>query len=135
MKITICGGGNLGHVCAGFLSANGENQVSLLTRKPGVWSKHIDVTDCKGNVFHGKLERISNIPEEVVPDADVVLICLPGYAIENELKSIAPHLSPSCLVGSVVSNTGFFFAAFETLPREQPLFGFQRVPFISRITW
>lgn len=134
MNITICGGGNLGHVCAGFLSAQNENHVSLLTRKPELWSRHIDVVDCKGNAFHGKLECVSNVPGEVIPDAEMVLVCLPGFAIENELKSIAPYLSPSCLVGTVVSSTGFFFAAFENLPETQPLFGFQRVPFISRIT-
>lgn len=134
MNITICGGGNLGHVCAGFLSARGENRVSLLTRKPDFWSRHIDVIDCKGNVFHGELEHVSNKPSEVIPGAELVLICLPGFAIKKELKAIAPYLGPSCLVGTVVSNTGFFFTAFEILPISQPLFGFQRVPFISRIT-
>lgn len=134
MNITICGGGNLGHVCAGFLSAQDGHHVSLLTRKPDLWSKHIDVVDCKGNVFHGKLEHVSNVPGEVIPSAEMVLICLPGFAIENELKAIEPYLRASCLVGTVVSSTGFFFAAFKTLPKTQPLFGFQRVPFISRIT-
>lgn len=134
MNITICGGGNLGHVCAGFLSAQTEHQVSLLTRKPELWSRHINVVDCKGNTFHGKLEHISSVPYEVIPNAEMVLICLPGFAIEDELKAIAPYLKPSCLVGTVVSSTGFFFAAFENLCKTQPLFGFQRVPFISRIT-
>lgn len=133
MRITICGGGNLGHVCAGFLSVQSGNSVSLLTRKPDLWSKHIEVKDCKGNVFHGKLERVSNIPDEVIPEAELVLICLPGFAIKKELEIIAPYLSPSCVVGTVVSSTGFFFAAFDTLSKKQPLFGFQRVPFISRV--
>lgn len=134
MNITICGGGNLGHVCAGFLSAQNENRVSLLTRRPELWSRHIDVVDCKGNVFHGKLERVSNVPSEVISQAEMVIICLPGFAIENTLNDIAPYLNPSCLVGTVVSSTGFFFVALEALPTTQPLFGFQRVPFISRIT-
>ena len=37
-------------------------------------------------------------------------------------------------MGTVVSSTGFFFEAFKHLSNSQPLFGFQRVPFISRIT-
>ena len=37
-------------------------------------------------------------------------------------------------MGSIVSSTGFFFEAQRLLPKEQPLFGFQRVPFISRTT-
>jgi hypothetical protein len=36
-------------------------------------------------------------------------------------------------VGTVVSSTGFFFEAFKVLPKDTALFGFQRVPFISRI--
>ena len=32
-----------------------------------------------------------------------------------------------------MSSTGFFFEAMKILPNNQPLFGFQRVPFISRI--
>lgn len=134
MRITICGGGNLGHVCAGFLSAQNKNQVSLLTRRPELWSKKIDVIDCNGTIYRGELVRVSKSPSEVIPDAEMVLVCLPGYAIEDGLQGIAPYLSQSCLVGSVVSSSGFFFAAFKELSACQPLFGFQRVPFISRIT-
>ena len=32
----------------------------------------------------------------------------------------------------MVSSSGFFFEAFELLPADNPIFGFQRVPFISR---
>ena len=133
MNITICGGGNLGHVCAGFLASQEENQVSLLTTKPDLWSHHINVVDNKGKVYQGRLSRISCKPSEVIPDAEMVLLCLPGYAIANELEAIAAYLAPSCWVGTIVSNTGFFFEAFKNLPKSQPLFGFQRVPFISRI--
>lgn len=124
----------MGHVCAGFLAAQSGNSVSLLTRRPVRWSNRIDVTDCAGKRFAGMMERVSDAPVEVVPDAEMVLLCLPGYAIEEELRSIAPYLAAACYVGSVVSSTGFFFKAFEVLPKSQPLFGFQRVPFISRIT-
>ena len=34
MNITICGGGNLGHVVAGYLSSQSANAVSLLTSRP-----------------------------------------------------------------------------------------------------
>lgn len=134
MNITICGGGNLGHVCAGFLASQGNNSVSLLTTKPEFWSKTIDVVDCKGEVYHGELRRISSKPADVIPDAEMVLVCLPGFALGYELEAIAPYLCKKCWVGTVVSSTGFFFEAFKSLPKSQPLFGFQRVPFISRIT-
>ena len=135
MNITICGGGNLGHVCAGFLASQKENKVSLLTTKPELWSKSIDVVDCKGDVYHGELECISSKAADVIPDAEMVLVCLPGFAIGNVLEAIKPYLTFNCWVGTVVSSTGFFFEAFKHLSKSQPLFGFQRVPFISRITY
>lgn len=46
-----------------------------------------------------------------------------------EMKDCLP---PQTAVGSVVSSTGFFFEAMQLLPQDTPLFGFQRVPFISR---
>ena len=133
MNITICGGGNLGHVAAGFLAAQEGLHVSLLTTRPGQWSHHIEVVDANGNTFRGKLEKISASADEVIPGSDLVLICLPGFAIHGVLGNIAPYLGPETLVGTVVSSTGFFFEALRIFPSHQPLFGFQRVPFISRI--
>ena len=75
---------------------------------------------------------MSSQPREVIPQAEIVLVCLPGFAIHDELTKIKSHLSKNCLVGTVVSSTGFFFEAFKVLPTDIPLFGFQRVPFISR---
>ena len=130
MKITICGGGNLGHVCAGFL-ANRGHKVSILTTKPQLWGKSLEIVAPDGN-FIGQLASVSSDPNEVIPQAEIVLVCLPGFAIHDELEKIKPHLSKETIVGTVVSSTGFFFEAFEVLPSDVPLFGFQRVPFISR---
>lgn len=131
MKICICGGGNLGHVCAGFL-ANRGHQVSILTTKPERWSSELKIV-APDMTFIGKLALVTSNPKEVIPQAELILICLPGFAIHEELEVIKPYLSKSAIVGSVVSSTGFFFEAFEVLPSDIPLFGFQRVPFISRI--
>lgn len=133
MKITICGGGNLGHVVAGFLSSQRENKVSLLTTQPEKWSSYIEVNDINGKQFKGTIEKISAQPKEVIPDADIVLLCLPGFAIHDVLISIVSYLNPKTWVGTIVSSTGFFFEALKILSNYQLLFGFQRVPFISRI--
>ena len=130
MRICICGGGNLGHVCAGFL-ANRGHQISILTTKPERWSQTIEIVAPDGT-FEGKLAHISSQPDEVIPQAEIVLVCLPGFAIHDELIKIKSHISNTCKVGTVVSSTGFFFEALEVLPASIPIFGFQRVPFISR---
>lgn len=131
MKICICGGGNLGHVCAGFL-ANRGYQVLILTTQPKRWESELRIV-APDQTFKGKLTLVTSKPEEAIPQAEIVLVCLPGFAIHEELVCIKPYLPKDCIVGSVVSSTGFFFEALEILPLDIPLFGFQRVPFISRI--
>ena len=133
MRICICGGGNLGHVVAGFLAAHADGEVSLLTRHPERWQQQLSISTPDGTTLQGRLSRISSNPSEVVRQADIVLLCLPGFSIREELQLISPYLSPQTAVGSIVCSTGFFFEAFKLLPPQTPLFGFQRVPFISRI--
>ena len=132
-KVCICGGGNLGHVVTGFLAANGDCEVSLLTRHPERWQQQLEITTPNGEVLKGCIKAISSNPADVVSHADIVLLCLPGFSISDVLKQIAPALTTETAVGSIVCSTGFFFEAFKILPSQTPLFGFQRVPFISRL--
>lgn len=134
MKICICGGGNLGHVVAGFIAAQQTHEVCLLTRHPERWSQELTIDTPTGKSLKGRLHSISKKPSEVVSNADIVLLCLPGFSIHEVLIQIKEALHPHAAVGSVVCSTGFFLEAMEILPQTQPLFGFQRVPFISRIT-
>ena len=133
MKICICGGGNLGHVVAGFIAAQRQHKVCLLTRRPEDWQQELCIETPDQGLLKGRLNGIYNDPKQAVADADIVLLCLPGFSIREVLLQIKDHLRPQTAVGSVVSSTGFFFGAMQLLPAGNPLFGFQRVPFISRI--
>ena len=128
MKICICGGGNLGHVTAGFIAAAGTDEVRILTRRPAQWGETLLVDTPDRGTLEGRLACVSADAAEVVPGADIVLLCLPGFSIESTLSEICPHLSASTVVGSIVSSTGFYFHARRLLPSGTPLFGFQRVP-------
>ena len=132
MNICICGGGSLGHVCAGFLAAQQGVNVSVLTQRPALWKKEITITDPGNQVFKGNLTTITSDASKAVSGCDIVLLCLPGYLIEKTLRQIAPHIGTSTFVGSIVASTGFFFFAHTVLPANR-LFGFQRVPFIARV--
>lgn len=131
LTVCICGGGSLGTVCAGIFLSKGLT-VNLLTGHPSLWNKTISVKDNNNNFFSGELQTISDNPKLVVPKAEIVLLCVPGYLIEKTLESIKPYLHENMLVGCVVGSTGFFFQAHKVLNKQQPLFAFQRVPFISR---
>ena len=131
--ICICGGGSLGHTVAASISHKGY-QVNLLTGHPSRWSHHIQITDCNNQIINGEISVISDNPKEVIPSSDIVLLCLPGYLIQSTLRSIAPFLRPETEVGSVICSSGFFWMAQHELGNGKKLFGFQRVPFISRVT-
>ena len=132
MRICIIGGGAQGHVCAAVLGADPRWEVSLLTGHPAAWQREITAIDPDGKCIVGFLAAISDRAEAVVPGQDLLLLCLPGFLIGDTLRRIAP-LRGRAAVGSVVSSTGFFFEARRILPAGTPLFGFQRVPFISRV--
>ncbi len=133
MKICICGGGNLGHVVAGFVAAQGKHEVCLLTRQPERWSTQLTIEAPEGKTYTGHLSGIYSDAQQAVSDAQIILLCLPGYGIRDTLLQIKDYLRPDAAVGTVVSSTGFFFQAIDILPASQTLFGFQRVPFISRV--
>ncbi len=54
-----------------------------------------------GKEYHASLYKISDNPAEVIPDADIVFICLPGYAIREELEKIKPYVSDNTIVGCI----------------------------------
>lgn len=132
--ICICGGGNLAHVVGGYIASKDRYEVRLFTRHPERWKEDrtITVTDCNGKVFNAQFSIITKDPEKAVKGADIVLLCLPGFAIASTLQTIKPYLAQTALVGSVVSSTGFFLMARNILSDNTGLFGLQRVPFIAR---
>ncbi|MCR5547213.1 MAG: NAD/NADP octopine/nopaline dehydrogenase family protein [Bacteroidales bacterium] len=132
MKICICGGGSLGHVCAGVIASSGEHEVSLFTGHPDLWTDSLFVTDNSRNVYSARLAAVSNMPADVIPGQDIVFLCLPGFMIEKTLEDIRPYVG-NAVVGSIVSSTGFFSFAHKVLGQDAALFGFQRTPFIARV--
>lgn len=132
MRICICGGGSLGNVIAAWTAAHKFATTDIYTGNPEKWSHTITAHTPEGDILKGETGTISNDPA-IVTDADIVLLCYPGYLIAPTLKAIGPYLKPHTYVGSVFSATGFFFEAQKYLNSAQPLWGFQRVPFIARV--
>ena len=79
MRICICGGGGLGHTCAGVLSNRKDVTVVLLTSRPKQWNHQFLVNIPEGKTLTGKLEVISDQAEDVIPSADIVFLCLPAF--------------------------------------------------------
>ena len=74
MKICICGGGNLGHVVAGFVAAQGRHEVCLLTRHPERWSQDIYIDAPGETTYLGHLSDIVSDAKYAVSDAEIILL-------------------------------------------------------------
>lgn len=135
-EVCICGGGNQAHVLGGYLASKCDVSVRLLTRRPEQWCTDgtgLLLKDFNGKEYRGRFSLITSDVALALSGADMVFICLPGFAIADELRAIKDYLTPEMYVGSVVSSTGFFLMAHKLLPSNVRLFGFQRVPFIARV--
>lgn len=133
MRICICGGGGLGHTCAGVLSNRKGLIVDLLTNRPERWNHQFLVNIPDGKPLIGKLDVISDKAEEVIPFADIVFFCLPAFLVEQEILKIKPFVKNDTIIGSVFGCTGFFLFAHKHLPSGAKLFALQRVPYVSRV--
>lgn len=131
-RFCICGGGSLGSVMASMIGSKGYT-VNLLSNHAHLWSHSICTEDVNGKLFIGNLNIVSSNPEDVIPESDIILFCLPGYLITSELKKIKPYINDNHIVGSIVSSTGFFTSALSELGHTAKLYGFQRVPFVSMV--
>lgn len=115
-NLTTCivGGGNSAHVLIPFLFEAGHN-VNILTRRPNAWREMVtcEVTDgSTGEVMEihsGRLQKASDKPEDVVPDADVIIMCMPVHQYRPALDRLAPFLNQSkdVFVGTIFGQAGF----------------------------
>lgn len=95
-QIVICGGGNSAHTLIPLL-ADSVFDVSIFTSKPELWANEINLVwkDSCGNVrgsYSGKLDKASSNPEELFPNADYVVFCMPVHQYRVALHNIAPFL-------------------------------------------
>ncbi len=143
MNVTIVGGGASAHVLIPFLSA-AEHRVRLLTRRPTDWSDQValELQSIDGELertYPGELSRISDDPAEVIPDSDVVVLCMPVCKYRVALHNLAPHLSRDreVYVGTIYGQAGFNWMVDEMV-RDHRLgsvvtFAVGLIPWICRV--
>lgn len=129
--VCICGGGSQGHISTGVIGSNSNYIVNVLTRRPESWSHDFTTIDLTGKEYKAAIHTISDDPA-IVAQSDIVLICLPGYAIGEQLQRIKTHLSPHTIVGCVFGGSGFFIQVQNILGDATRCFALQRVPFTGR---
>jgi len=111
--VTIVGGGASAHVLIPFLSGAGH-RVQLLTRRPDDWSREVElqlqsIDEALLETFTGRLTTISSDPAEVIPESDIVVLCMPVCSYRPSLANLAPHLNREreVFVGTIYGQAGF----------------------------
>ncbi len=132
VSITICGGGSLSHALAAVIGADPDNEVSVLTRQPHRWSPQVLGIYLDIAQVVGRIAAVSSNAADVIPGADVVLICVPSFAREKMLRDIGAFLSVDAIVGCLPGYGGFEFQARAILGVDRILFGTQRVPYVRK---
>lgn len=141
----IVGGGNASHVLIPLLSEAGH-QVHLWTRRPDDWQDQITCqvqdgrTGVTTQVHHGRIAKKSSDPSEVIPDADVIILCLPVHAYRPALTQLAPFISrdkDEVFVGTIFGQAGFNWMVHGDVERPHNLtnvvtFAIGSIPWICR---
>ncbi|MGT2754019.1 NAD/NADP octopine/nopaline dehydrogenase family protein [Streptococcus ovis] len=132
MNIAIIGAGNLGTAIAADLGRNHE--VKIYSSRPESFGKSLQYIDEVTKVIHfGNVALVSNDYKEVVFDAELIFICLPTFLIKETVEKLIPFLQKDVKVGFVPGAGGIEYLSKELVDRKVPIFGFERVPYISRV--
>ena len=143
LTITVIGGGASAHTLIPLLSSSNYT-VNILTRKPDLWSKEIELQyqAINGAViekFHGTLNKISAEPEDVISESDVIFLCMPVSQYRIALHRIAAYINPEkdIYIGTVFGQAGFNWMVDEikkTYTLENIItFSFGLIPWICRV--
>lgn len=134
-RISVClvGGSAGSHILAGSLDRN-HFKVSLLTRRPESFSSEVTCRHSNGQILNGALDTVTSDEEEVIPNADIILVNLPVSVAAEAMSSIAPYVSPTkCAVGFLYGQGGINFWAQQLLPTGTVCFALKYFPWVARI--
>jgi competence transcription factor ComK len=142
-KITIVGGGSSAHTLIPVLSKS-KYKVNLLTSKPDQWdynieTQYIDPNGIKRMSIFGKIETISNKPEDVIPGSEIIILCMPVHKYREALHNIAPHIKgEKVFIGTIYGQAGFNWMVAEIINtfdlKGITAFAFGLIPWICRIS-
>lgn len=133
MNITIVGGGNVGTQLATHCAEKGHS-VTVYTSKPHCFSKQLTVVNEVGEVIHqGTIQGATADEREAFAAAELILITLPAYCMNDIAQKIAPFAKAGMKIGIVPGTGGGECAFGSCLAAGATVFGLQRVPSVARL--
>ena len=147
MKVLLCGGGNAIHVLTSLISAQPDNDVSILSLFPGEAERLCDaiteegircVNDIGDDVYGRPVMVSASVKEAAQDNIDAVILALPSFTHELYLKALKPYLKPGVLIGAMPGEGGFDLTARHVLGdafvTASSVFALETLPWACRIT-
>lgn len=133
MTVTVVGSGNIAHALISCLRIRDNDTINVLTSQSDyAWKgikAHIDDISKEGFI-----NVISNDPQKIIPQSDIILFTVPAFVRKAILKKINPYIADSTLIGSFPGVGGFDEEIKEIISNKNiNVFSSQRVPYIARI--
>jgi hypothetical protein len=144
-SLTICGSGNAAHALAVVASQNLDVDIDWLVGshdkaarlRRGVSAAGLHSTGAI-TAAADRVRTISADPEQVIPNADLILIVVPAYAHASILGRIKPCVSSTTAIGCMPTRGGFELEATQLGSGDRSagpdIFGLQTLPWSTRIT-
>lgn len=119
LNIVICGGGQTGHLAIALFSQYPNIKASLLTRNTKTVEQHqqqnntLSVHYNNGEIVSYPVDLITDSPQQVIPEADIIILTVPSHHQASWLGFISPYLSSSKIVfiGAIPGINGFDWLA------------------------
>ena len=125
LQITVCGSGSGAHAFVvtaaskfspryrvNWYSINGNtnNRISKTLNKNDGYLQGVFVQE--NALVYGKPNIVSNDASKVIPDSDIIVLCVPAYSHTQYLKEINKHMSPNkkSIIAAFPSACGLEFA-------------------------
>lgn len=128
--VCIVGAGNEGHYFMALMGSKSWLKVYVLTSNANGFSDVIKSTNTTtGEVAFGRVCRVSERPEDVIPEADVIIFTTPSNAYQHYANVIYPYVKEGTVLGFIPGTGGpeFIFRDFIS-QKKCRIFGTQRVP-------
>ena len=105
--IVVCGAGNTAHICVGEFASRGFDVDVFASYQDEAerWNAAIAKTggdliidNPDGTQTIGRPRCVSKNPADVIPGADIIVLPLPGFALEPTLTAIKDYLHPGAII-------------------------------------
>jgi ketopantoate reductase len=150
LSVCICGGGNGAHILAGLAASRPGVESRVLTLygdEAERWTnamrgRKFNIEIKEGGIRGEDVEvnvdpfKVSKDPREVIPGAQIIILCVPAFAHKQYFDAMAPYIGDQSTIIGLPGANGFEFQLRSILKEKSDLctvIVFESLPWACRI--